>query len=62
MLELGLDAGVEVLEALATVSDHGATERLEGLGADFDGAGDVEFDVSHKAEATFSKGTSGGKR
>jgi hypothetical protein len=35
-LQLGLNFGVEVFEALAAMTDHGGAERAKGLFADFD--------------------------
>jgi hypothetical protein len=31
------------------MADHRRAERLEGFLADFDGTGNVEFDVCHKS-------------
>ena len=36
---------------MATVADHGGTERAKSFFADFDRSRNVEFDVSHKAIA-----------
>src|SRR5690606_14116407 len=41
----GLDLRVKVLEALAAVTDHRLAHGLVGGGRNFDGTGDVEFDV-----------------
>src|SRR5581483_3113233 len=47
-LQLGLDARVEVLEALAAMADHGRTKRAKGFFTDFNGPRDVQFHMCHK--------------
>jgi hypothetical protein len=53
LLELRLDLRVQVFETLAAMADHRRAKRLEGFFADFDGTGDVEFDVCHKMFVKF---------
>jgi hypothetical protein len=55
LLELRLDFRVEVFEALAAMADHRRAKRLEGFLTDFDGSGDVQFDVCHKGREIFHK-------
>jgi hypothetical protein len=44
-LQLGLDRGVQIFEALAAMSDQRRAKGTEGLFADFDGTRYVQFDV-----------------
>ncbi|MDB6019138.1 MAG: hypothetical protein JWR19_3627 [Pedosphaera sp.] len=47
-LQLGLDFGVEVFEALAAMANHRRAESAKRFLADFDRSRNVEFDVCHK--------------
>ena len=49
LLEHRLDFGIQILEALAAVPDHRLRHGSKGVRADFDGSGDVKFDVGAHA-------------
>jgi len=46
-LQLGLDFGVKVFEALAAMADHGGAKGAKSLVADFDRPRDMEFYMCH---------------
>ncbi len=48
LLQLRLQFGVKVFETLAAMPDHGRAKRLKRLGADFNRARNVQFDMCHK--------------
>ena len=48
LLQLRLDLGVEVFEALPAMADHRGAKGVEGFFADFDRSRDMQFHVCHK--------------
>jgi hypothetical protein len=46
-LQLRLDLGVKIFEALPAMPNHRTTERAEGFVTDFDRPRNMEFDVWH---------------
>jgi hypothetical protein len=52
-LQHRLDLGIQILETLAAMPDHRLRHRSVGVRADFDGTGDVKFDVGAHAWGLF---------